>query len=223
FIDSVRQYQKSLSDPDLLTDVRRFIGQEAHHGQEHEAFNLWLEEKGYPIAPVLQQIQQGLEQARKRLNPRQQLAMTLALEHFTAIMADQFLTNPELSEPIHPEVRALFSWHAMEETEHKAVAYDVYQATGGGYWTRVLMMVQITLLFWLHILTITRAYLKSEGQGGIGQMARGVWWLIGKPGPLRQLIPDYLDYFRPAFHPWQHDNRELIRPLQEALSDRVIN
>lgn len=222
FIDSVRRYQKELSDPNLISEVRKFIGQEAHHGQEHEAFNAWLDEKGYPIAPVLKNIQEGLSLARERLGPRQQLAMTLALEHFTAIMANQFLTRPEISEALHPEIRALFSWHAVEETEHKAVAYDVYEATGGGYWNRVLMMVQITILFWMRITAITHAYLKSEGNGGLMRMLRGGWWLVGNPGPLRRLIPEYLDYFRPGFHPWQHDNRALIAPLQDELQDRVI-
>lgn len=222
FIDSVRRYQKELTDPNLINEVRKFIGQEAHHGLEHEALNSWLEEKGYPITPVLNRIREGLEMARQNLGPRQQLAMTLALEHFTAIMANQFLTHPEMSEGLHPEIHALFSWHAVEETEHKAVAFDVYQATGGGYWNRVLMMIQVTVLFWLRILAITHAYLKSEGNSGIVRMLRGGWWLLGNPGPLRRLIPEYLDYFRADFHPWQHDNRALIAPLQEQLQTNVI-
>ena len=218
FIDSVRHYQKQLNDPELVQQVRRFIGQEAHHGQEHEAFNQWLTDKGYPVGETLRRLTEGLAAARQRLSPRQQLAMTLALEHFTAIMANQFLTMPALSEQMHPEIRELFIWHAVEETEHKAVAFDVYQAVDGGYWNRVMIMLQVTLLFWLAITRITWRNLKSEGNASLWRMLRGYGWLLAKPGPLRKLLPEYLDYFRPGFHPWDQDNRELIRPLQDIMA-----
>lgn len=218
FIDSVRHYQKQLKDPELVLQVRRFIGQEAHHGQEHEAFNQWLTDKGYPVGETLRRLAEGLTAARQRLSARQQLAMTLALEHFTAIMANQFLTMPELSEQMHPQIRELFIWHAVEETEHKAVAFDVYQTVDGGYWNRVIIMLQVTLLFWLAITRITWRNLKSEGNASFGRMMRGYWWLLAQPGPLRKLLPEYLDYFRPGFHPWDQDNRELIRPLQDSMA-----
>ena len=218
FIDSVRHYQKQLNDPELVRQVRGFIGQEAHHGQEHEAFNQWLEDKGYPVSETLRRLSEGLTAARQRLSARQQLAMTLALEHFTAIMANQFLTMPELSDQLHPEIRELFIWHAVEETEHKAVAFDVYQKVDGGYWNRVMIMLQVTLLFWFAINRITWRNLKSEGNASVGRMLRGYWWLLGNPGPLRKLLPEYLDYFRPGFHPWDQDNRELIRPLQDRMA-----
>lgn len=222
FIDSVRHYQKALKDPELIAQVKGFIGQEAHHGQEHEAFNDWLQEKGYPISDTLERVRNGLTLARQRLKPRQQLAMTLALEHFTAIMAHQFLSMPELSEQMDPELRELFMWHAVEETEHKAVAFDVYQQVDGGYWNRVLMMVEITLLFWLAMSRITWRYLKADGTASLKRVAGGIAWLLGNPGPLRKLVPDYLAYFRPGFHPWDQDNRELIRPLQERMASYLL-
>ena len=222
FIDSVRHYQADLKDPELLAQVKGFIGQEAHHGQEHEAFNDWLQEKGYPVAMTLERIRNGLNLARERMSPRRQLAMTIALEHFTAIMANQILKDPAMSEQMHPEMRELFIWHAVEETEHKAVAYDVYQTVDGGYWNRVLTMLEITLFFWLVIGRITWRYLRSDGHANPKQLWRGLTWLLGRPGPLRRIIPDYLAYFRPGFHPWEQDNRELIRPLQARMAQYQI-
>lgn len=222
FIDSVRHYRDQLQDPALLAEVSAFIGQEAHHGREHETFNEWLEEKGYPVAPILKQVQEGLALARQRLSPKRQLAMTIALEHFTAIMAHQFLASPELSEQMSPEIRELFLWHAVEETEHKAVAYDVYLRTGGDYWTRVTTMLQITLLFWLRISTITLNYLRADHNARPSVILAGLWWMLGKPGPLRRLIPDYLDYYRPGFHPWDQDNRALVKPFQERMAEYQI-
>lgn len=52
FIHSVRNYQDKISDPILLKQVRAFIGQEAHHGKEHDALNAMMLKKGYPVARI---------------------------------------------------------------------------------------------------------------------------------------------------------------------------
>ena len=41
-----------------------------------------------------------------------------------------------------------------------------------------------------------------------------------RPGVLRRALPDWLDFFRPGFHPWMHDNREFLDQA-EALMDEV--
>jgi predicted metal-dependent hydrolase len=215
FIDAVRRYRDELDDSELQEAVRGFVGQEAHHGREHDTFNAWLQEQGYPVADKLERVHAGLNRARQNLAPRRQLAMTIALEHFTAIMAHQLLAHPDVHERLHPEVRELFLWHAVEETEHKAVAFDVYQAVDGGYWNRVLTMLEITLFFWLDTIATTAGFLRARGENRPGPWLKGLGFLLGHPGPLRRLIPAYLAWFQPGFHPWQHDNRALIQPWQE--------
>lgn len=215
FIDAVRHYRNDIKAPDLQSAVRAFIGQEAHHGREHESFNAWLEEHGYPVSPALERVREGLELARTNMSPRRQLAVTIALEHFTAIMANQLLSHPETAEALHPDIRELFVWHAVEETEHKAVAYDVYQAVDGGYWQRVLVMLEVTLFFWLDMVTTTRAYLKARGENSLRNWVRGLGFLLGRPGPLRRLLPDYLAWFRPGFHPWEQDNSRLVHAWRQ--------
>jgi len=220
FIDAVRHSRARLDDAELQQAVRGFIGQEAHHGREHDTFNAWLAEQGYPIADKLERVRDGLEQARRNMAPRRQLAMTIALEHFTAIMAHQLLAHPDTHERLHPDVRELFLWHAVEETEHKAVAFDVYQAVDGGYWNRVLTMLEVTLLFWLDMIATTAGFLRARGENTPANWLRGLGFLLGRPGPLRRLVPDYLAWFRPGFHPWQHDNRALLQPWQQRLTPR---
>src|SRR5690554_7843610 len=68
---------------------------------------------------------------RKNMSAKHRLAITCALEHFTAILAHQVLTNPELIKGMHPGFKEMWRWHAVEETEHKAVAFDVYQQASG--------------------------------------------------------------------------------------------
>ena len=130
FVDSVRQFQDQVTDPELKKAIRAFIGQEAHHSKEHRVLNEMMERKGYPLSKIDAFGKRGLAYLRKRLSPQRQLAMTCALEHFTAILADQLLNNrEEFLDKMDPRVAKIWAWHAIEETEHKAVAFDVFRAT----------------------------------------------------------------------------------------------
>src|SRR5436305_2495669 len=141
FVRSVRRYRDQITDPDLKRQVNGFIGQEAMHGREHRAFNDRLDQLGYPTKRVERFTKKGLELRERLLPPASNLAATAALEHFTATLAELVLSNPEVRELFgHDEVRNLFVWHALEESEHKAVAFDVYQAIGGTERMRVWTM-----------------------------------------------------------------------------------
>jgi len=91
-------------------------------------------------------------------------AITCALEHYTAMLADYVLRNPVWLEDAEPQLRVLWSWHAAEETEHKAVAYDVYRAAGGGYAKRVLWYLHVSVVFWLDTFQQTAHNLHRDGR-----------------------------------------------------------
>ncbi|MFT6593392.1 MAG: putative metal-dependent hydrolase, partial [Zhongshania sp.] len=132
FIDSVRHYRDRIQDPELKESVRGFIGQEAMHGREHEEYNDALVEKGMP-ADRYGRIVIRLLKFFTRFTPKSaQLAGTIALEHLTAILANMVLSEPRSLAGSEPRYAAIWKWHALEETEHKAVAYDVYQQVLGG-------------------------------------------------------------------------------------------
>ena len=129
FVESVKQLRHLIEDEGLRERVTGFIGQEAMHGKEHRAFNEMLVGHGYEAAPKVDRWLRGfLQMVRKVLPKRSQLAATCALEHFTAIMAERLLRDERMREPMHPSIRPLWMWHALEESEHKAVAFDVYRA-----------------------------------------------------------------------------------------------
>ena len=228
FVEAVRQFQDQVTDPELKKAIRAFIGQEAHHSKEHAVLNAMMERKGYPMTKIDEFGQRGLSYLRKRLSPQRQLAMTCALEHFTAILADQLLANrAEFIDKMDPRVAKIWAWHAVEETEHKAVAFDVYTAVyGRGFlptFVRMMTMVITTIMFSLFTTLFQLRFLWRDGEllnlramfGFIGFL----WW---KPGPLRRMIPEYLDYYRPSFHPWDHDNRALITERVIGLADREM-
>ena len=55
--------------------------------------------------------------------------------------------DPAIRDDIHPSVRPLWVWHSLEESEDKAVAFDVYRSVGGGYLRRASMMAMTTVFF----------------------------------------------------------------------------
>src|SRR5437763_6314590 len=141
FVRSVRNFREQITDPELKRQVGGFIGQEAMHGRQHRTFNDRLDELGYPTKRFERLTKKGLEIRERLLPASSNLAATAALEHFTATLAELVLTSEETRDLFgHDEVRNLFLWHALEESEHKAVAFDVYKAVGGSERLRVWTM-----------------------------------------------------------------------------------
>src|SRR5438128_10164345 len=148
FVRSVRRYRDRISDPELKRQVAGFIGQEAMHGREHRAFNDRLDQLGYPTKRFERLTKRGLAIRERFLPPISNLAATAALEHFTATLAELLLSSEETRALFgQDDVKHLFLWHALEESEHKAVAFDVYKAVGGSERTRVWTMNLITFGF----------------------------------------------------------------------------
>src|SRR5690606_20539985 len=175
FIQSVRHFRNDIDDAALKAQISAFIGQEGFHTREHEEYNDALKAAGMPVQ-AMERIVEGLLEAVKRLPPSLQLAATVALEHLTAVLGDMLLRNDALLADTEPHFAALWRWHALEETEHKAVCFDAYEQVVGrdarGYAQRVLAFVLANVLFWglflpFYVVMVTRA-------GGLFRL--GGWW-----------------------------------------------
>ncbi|MEE4250853.1 MAG: metal-dependent hydrolase [Alcanivoracaceae bacterium] len=223
FVRSVRHYQKNLTDPLLKEQVKGFIGQEAHHGNEHEVFNAFMQERGVPTKKVSDFVLNGLKMQGKWLSPERQLAKTCALEHFTAMLAELILENPEFLEGMDQRMLPLWLWHAVEESEHKAVAFDVYQDQVGSYWTRTSEMAITTVEFvGFTIFHYFQLRAEMDDKSDLRSVMSGFNWLLGKPGWLRRLGPSYLAYFKRDFHPSKKDSSQLRQKGLEKLA-RMLN
>lgn len=224
FIDTVRHYRDQITDPELKKAVTAFIGQEAMHGREHEEYNNLT----FARTPVSAQIEtftyQLLERAKKVLPKSMCLSGTLALEHFTALMADSLLNEPRLFENTDPHFSKIWHWHALEETEHKSVAFDVWDHVMGrgtkAYINRASgLVIATTILLAVYI----PSYLLVLQQEGQLTNARG-WRFLGQKLITKipffpRMIKPYLDYFRPDFHPWDHDNRQFLKHIDTYLNE----
>lgn len=206
FIESVRNYLSRVEDPELREQARRFVFQEGQHGKAHELHNRYLADQGIDTARI-DRFMRLLRKTMKARVPRVwQLAFTVAGEHITATMAESFLERvDDILGDAEPRMRALLVWHSIEEIEHKAVAYDVWeQVAHGPYWIRIAMYLQV--LIWIHVMIgITMAdLLRQDGRlPDLPMWARGLWKLYGPNGWFPPLVPRLLAYFDPDFHPWQ--------------------
>jgi len=212
FVASVKQHRDQITDPELAREVVGFIGQEAMHGKEHRAFNQLLVAHGHAEAPAIEaRLKKFLKLVKRVLPPKSQLAVTTALEHFTAMLAEQLMRRAELRDELDPRVRALWMWHALEEVEHKSVAFDVYRAAGGGYVRRVAIMLLTTIVFFaVQLLVHARLMARRGILWKPWTWARGLTRMWIKPGLFVRLLPAYFSYFRPSFHPSDRDCGALL-------------
>ena len=207
FISCVRDFRDQVTDPKLKHEIRDFIRQEGQHGLIHDQFNKRLKAQGIDV-DMLERIETKLLFGfmRKYVPKKHTLAVTAASEHMTAIMAHSFFERKEVLERSDPRMRAMYAWHAMEEMEHKAVAFDVLQKVAKvGYFRRTLALVLVTLGFNLNVMLTTSYMLKVDGfsRGQRFKMiGKGLWWLFGWNGLYSRLTGKYLRYFKPGFHPW---------------------
>lgn len=217
FIDSVRYYEKQITDPELKQAIKGFIGQEAHHSREHELMNGFLQQRGVDLATLETEILGFMNWMRKNFSPERQLAHTVAVEHFTALMAENFLLKyDEVLDTMDPRIAPLWAWHAVEESEHKAVAFDVYKAVGGREWVRLSEMAMVSIMFPLFSGIHLARLMKADGQlYNVKSWLKATNYMWGKPGVFRRLLPDYLRYYSPKFHPWNQDARHLVEKAKQ--------
>jgi uncharacterized protein len=227
FVRSVRHFRDQITDPALKRQVAGFIGQESVHGREHRVFNNRLAELGYPAKEYEALTRVGLR-FRERLAPaKANLAATAALEHFTATLAELVLSSEEIREQMGADaVRDLFVWHALEESEHKAVAFDVYKAVGGGERLRVWTMNFFRYGFVLGMgLAVVLSLLRDRKTYRRGVLRKS--WKRLKVSPLVEsaVWAQLKDYNRPDFHPDDSDTTELVATWRAKLfgEDGTLN
>ena len=208
FITSVRAFRDRIDDPVMRQEVRDFMRQEGQHGLAHTRYNQMLERQGMPMEDILQEGKDEFERWTKTYSPEFNVAHTAALEHFTATMAFAYFAKAAVMEGADPRVKALFAWHAIEEMEHKSVAYDVMQKVAGvGYVKRVAAMAYAIKNMIRYTYIYTDRLLEADGytrRQRIGLHVRNFFWLHGpRKGIYGSLAGKLLAYFRPGFHPTQ--------------------
>ena len=214
FIAAVKQFRDD-APPELKAQIRDFVRQEVNHSREHLAFNRAVEDAGYETAAIDARVE-SLVNDVFALPPIAWLGITMALEHFTAMFAHEFLANPRHFYGSDVEQAQLWQWHAVEEIEHKAVAHDtwLHATRGWSRWKRwsvkSALMLRVTSRFIRNRMQDAEDLLAQDGITGWRAKGPLLAYLFVKPGILLRMLPAWASYFLPGFHPWKLDNRELI-------------
>ncbi len=214
FIASLRRFEADVP-PQLASEIKAFVRQEAIHTREHMAFNRHVTDQGYDTSRLEARVDHELAIADGR-PPIANLAATMCLEHFTAILAHQLVANPRHLAGGDRAAADLWRWHAIEEIEHKGVAYDTWlHATR--HWSRfrrwrlkALVMLIVTARFYRGRTTGMLDLLAQDGLGGAKVKWRLFAYAFGRPGMARKVMGAWVAFFLPGFHPWNHDDRALI-------------
>lgn len=224
FVESVRAFVET-APPTLAAEIRAFTTQEAIHSREHHAFNMRAAESGYALGKLEAQVERRLA-VTKAKPPIVSLAATMALEHFTAILAHELLADPRHLEGADEETAALWRWHALEEIEHKAVAYDTWlEATRA--WPRLArwklkarVMLYVTRNFLVDRTAGALELMRQDGVTGLRAWWQLLTYLFVFPGMFRKTIVPWSRYFLPGFHPWKVDDRDLLRQYSDRWEER---
>ncbi|MFC4948524.1 metal-dependent hydrolase [Pseudonocardia sp. GCM10023141] len=219
FIRAVRRYREELTDKELLSQVAGFIGQEVTHGREHRALNDKLQEMGYPTR-MADRFTNLLMIRSDRLFPHKfQLAVTAALEHYTATIAERLLTSPEAQALLgETEVRSVLLWHALEESEHKSVAFDVFRAAGGSERLRINTMHLVNALFIPIVVGLTAISLAGDRAAyNPVRLLRSLRRLPRSPFLNRSMRQNIQAYNKPGFHPDDMDATALLEKWKVEL------
>ena len=211
FIQSVRLFMDRVSDPKLSADVQEFAAQEGQHSLQHKRMNEAFDRLGYQATSVSERFEEMEQEWAEQSSAEDRLAATVVMEHITAVMAHFALTRPEEFAPLPQSVRELLLWHAIEEIEHKSVAFDVYEACVGDRNRLRRQLLLHMVLFPMVTRDFQRLLLRKLGHtptwGERVEMAR---YLFGPKGLVVSVLPRYLALLKPGFHPWDLDDSHLV-------------
>ena len=191
---------RGINAPELRAAIKGFFGQEGRHARAHDQFNAILRAQGYEIDRFLAGYHRLSSWLEAHTPPKLNLAITAAAEHFTAILAEGAFTENVL-DAAAPEMRQLLAWHAAEELEHKAVAFDVLRAVDPSYALRIAGLLYATVTlggFWLWGAV---SLMRQERRGALG-----AWRELGRmprrdPIVRRVFLRGIRQYLAPGFHP----------------------
>ena len=226
FIECVKRF-RHCADGRLSRQIDAFVTQESIHAREHIAFNAVATDHGYDLGRIDNFLKRRFEWGRRR-SPVEQLAATIALEHFTAILAHEALSNPQHFEGTPDSIQRLWRWHAAEEIEHKAVAFDTYLAATRHMWgarrwlLRCRVMMIATMMFLHEIVFGVREFFRQDKISTPRMWLRFLHYVLVRPGLLRRVLGSYFSYYRPGFHPWNVDDRGLVREFEASPAGQAM-
>ncbi|MEO9598990.1 metal-dependent hydrolase [Parasphingorhabdus sp.] len=227
FIESLKKFRNQVP-PKLQGEIRAFIQQEAVHSREHHCFNQHLEGCDLDISRLEQTIADVVNGIRT-MPEISHLVATMCIEHITAILAAEVIANPKHFADADEHQRKLWLWHASEEIEHKGVAYDtwLYMTKDWNpvkrWFVRSMFFAKISLGFTMNRAKGILDLLRQDGISGFRAWIGLAHYALIGPAPFRRTIGPWAQFFKPGFHPWDIDDRDLIQLAESEYEAAIMD
>jgi len=224
-IRTMNEAKKRITDRELLADLEHFNAQEGQHYRQHRRFNEAIRMAGFP---ELAGLEAELDADYQRFSEERPLKFNLAYaEGFGALTtaAARYAFESRQFERMHPAARELFSWHLIEELEHRTVAFEVYDHIYGDYFYRLRwgLFAQRHMLRWIHRVARhleERSDIRSRFGGDTGRRARlRAQSLRG----LRGLVPKVLATYMPWYSPERIAFTDEMRAYAERFTAAAVS
>ncbi|MDR0237636.1 metal-dependent hydrolase [Acinetobacter sp.] len=224
-IDTARYHRDFITDPLLKQRVTSLIGQEAIHSKMHEELNEAYLIRDLPVKLFRTWAGWAFEYGFERLPQPMKLSLMAGIEHFTAVLAEYMMNHEEIFFRSQDEKqRAIWMWHMLEESEHKDIAFDVFQELSNNYLLRIagFFPALITIL----VLISAASFLVPFYRNPKNLISLRYWrdipynfrLIFGlKDGVYGSSFKHIFDYLRPDFHPNDHDTSEFLEYYKEKL------
>lgn len=219
FVRSVRALREHAKLNEALDrEISAFIGQEAMHSKEHHAFHISAQQHGMnpeSLEKVTGIVLKGLE---KVFSKKWNLLVTVGLEHYTAVLVVSMMetVNEYMTDKT---IRDLWLWHSVEETEHKAVAFDLYEYLYGNGLNAYFPRVTIFTLSLILITGLSSIYqivlMKRDKQLSNLKTWQNFFNFAAKQ--YKTFIPKFFEYYRYDFHPNQTNEKDLVATTKIKL------
>jgi predicted metal-dependent hydrolase len=222
FIRSLRHYLDRIEDPAVRQDIQGYAVQEGHHAREHAAYNAALRRLGVDVDALEAPIRARFARVE---GPMMRLLITCAIEQLTYALSHLMLSRDDIMRNSRPAYRRLWTWHAVEELEHSAVALRVLREVTKGMprWRRYAIRVGVFNGVLVNFVRISAhnivAIAANAGvKGRWRNWLRGLWLMFGYPGYLRRALPALLAYYRPGYLGARRGDEELLRRGRARLA-----
>lgn len=226
-IDTARYHRELIQDPLLKQRVTALIGQEAIHSKMHNELNDALVGLDFPVQLFRTWAGWVFDYGFNRLPQPMKLSLMAGIEHFTAVLAEYMMKHEDIFFHSRDEKqRAIWMWHMLEESEHKDIAYDVFQSLSNNYALRIagFFPALITILLLISFASLLVPFYRRPKNlirlSYWKEMPYSIALIFGlKDGVYGSTMRHIFDYLRPNFHPNDHDTSAYLSYYKEKLLD----
>jgi len=204
-IASVQKLLPRVTNTELKTKLVTLLHEEAAHFRVHDAYNHMLVREGYRIGFATNLGKKTFTFFAKHCSGMTNLGISMCVEYFTLLFSKQILEHNVLNaDGVDERLKRVWTWHSLEELEHRSACFDLYSHLHGGYLRRFATMLVASFLLFPIVHVSHFSLLRQNREKHNKKVLRGgAKFLFGKDGVYRHLFGGWLQYFKKDFHPRQ--------------------